>query len=103
MSEIQEQSVANVAPITPVVPDQEVSGGQILVRSVTGSATSFEYRANMTVAELKQSLFDNQRIPVTDQRLIFNAKQLDDNMTLGACGIVPDSTIHLVLRIKGGF
>ncbi|GAA5845873.1 hypothetical protein JCM9279_002407 [Rhodotorula babjevae] len=41
-------------------------------------------------------------IPVSEQRLIFHSRQLEDNRTLGDLGVGPNSTLHMHQRLRGG-
>jgi hypothetical protein len=75
---------------------------QIFVRTLEGKTITLTVSSTDTVRVAKHSVFARCGVPAETQRLIFAGKQLVDSRKLAEYSIRHESTLHLVLRLRGG-
>lgn len=71
------------------------------VKNLTGKTIKIEIPPNISVKLLKYFILIKEGYPISEQRLVFDGKQLENSKSIAEYGIQNESTLTLVLSLRG--
>ena len=92
---VQSKSIVHLAPYAIRNPME------IFIKMLTGKTVTLKTVSADSIQYVKQMIQEKEGSPPFQQRLIFAAKELEDHHTLGYYHIWKESTLYLVLHMRG--
>jgi len=71
--------------------------------TLNGKTITLNVSSSGTVDDIKAQIKVREDIAIDLQRIIFSGRQLEDGHPLSEYNIKAKNTLHLVLRLRGGF
>ena len=75
---------------------------QIFVKTLTGTTSTIDLEGVTTIADIKRKLNEKEGVPADQMRLVFAGKPLEDSRNITDYNISAESTIYMLLRLRGG-
>ena len=75
---------------------------QIFIKTMTGKTITLTVAKTYTIDEIQKMILAKEGVAESEQRLIYAGVHLEAEKTLPYYQIRQESTLHMVLRLRGG-
>ncbi|XP_039592957.1 polyubiquitin-like [Polypterus senegalus] len=75
---------------------------QVFLKNDKSQTRTYEIQPGETVTQFKQKVYQGEKVPTNQMVLIYEAKQLEDGRKMDDYNIQANTTINLLLRLRGG-
>ncbi|XP_078410458.1 uncharacterized protein LOC144687816 [Cetorhinus maximus] len=75
---------------------------QIFLKNDKGKTSTYDVLPSESVRDFRARVQRQEGVPANQQRLVCEGQQLEDGLTLADYNIQSESTIFLMLRLRGG-
>jgi len=97
---LSEKNIMNESTLSLIIVLR--GGMQIYVKTITGKSVPLGVELSDSIANIKAKVYEKEGVNPEIQNLIFSAKKLENDKTLADYEITGESTIYLVITIRGG-
>ncbi|XP_005993377.1 polyubiquitin-like isoform X1 [Latimeria chalumnae] len=97
---LSDYNISEQSTVMLVVKEEQPM--QIFLKNDKGVTHTYTVHPSETVRNFKEKVQQQERVPIDQQRLVYEGKQLEDGHKLCDYNIQPESTIFLLLRLRGG-
>jgi hypothetical protein len=77
------------------------TGIQLIIKTLVGRATIVECDISDTIATVKHKISEQTAIPLKDQILLTDGKELNNEHSILQLGLLNQTTLHLILKNRG--
>jgi len=76
---------------------------QLFVKSLQGTTFTIDADPSDTITTLKEKIAQKHNLPAGEQRLVYSGKQLEESRTLSDYNLQSGATLHMLMRLVGGW
>lgn len=75
---------------------------QVFLKNLSGKLSTYDVKPDESVKEMKQKVQAREGLQASQQRLLFQSREMMDQNNLSDYGVKDHSTIDLMTRLRGG-